>query len=71
MALPPLEIKAELTRRGLSVTKVARRARCSDSLVSAVMYGQRRTGTGARRAQRWIARLIERDVDDVFGAAAA
>ena len=73
MPLPPLEIKAELVRRGITVKKVAKRARVSDALASAVIYGERSAGRDAKRTQRWIAKLIERPLSEVFqpGDAAA
>lgn len=64
MALTNLERKAELVRRGITTTAIARRCKVSSQYVSMILHGKRRH----ELVERTIARLIGRDVAEVFEA---
>lgn len=63
MPLSPLQRKAELVLRNITNQQIAKRARCSNQLVSAVLFDRRRNA----KVRRHIAKAIERDVAEVFG----
>lgn len=67
MPLTPQDRKAELVRRGLTMSDVARQLDLSLNHVSKVIAGERRSP----RVEQAIAELIQRPVHRVFPAAKA
>lgn len=65
MPLTPLDRKAELVRKGLSMSDVARQLGLSANHVSKVIAGERRSP----RVERAVADAIGKPVEKVFAAA--
>ncbi len=64
--MDPLEIKAALVRAGITQRRVARAAKVSESLVSAVIKALRTEGRDAKRVQWEIAKLLDRPVQTIW-----
>ena len=64
--MKPNDIKAALVKAGISQRALARKAGVSDSLISAVIKGQRTQGDIAKRCQWIIALEINKPVQKVF-----
>lgn len=64
--MSPNAIKAALVRKGISQRAIARQAGVSDSLVSAVIKGDRTEGEIAKRCQAVIADVLGKPMEKVF-----
>ena len=64
--MKPNAIKAALVRKGISQRSLARKAKVSDSLISAVIKGLRTEGDVAKWAQWCIAEELGQPVAKVF-----
>lgn len=62
MPMRPLDIKAELVRKDIRITSIARELQYSQGHVSQVMYGLRRDA----KTEEAIARKLGLPVDEVF-----
>lgn len=67
MPLSPLDRKAELVRRGISMSEIARRLGVTSQHVSSVVAGKRRSP----RIEEEVARSIEKPAARVFGESSA
>lgn len=63
MVMTPRDRKAELVRRGIKMTQIARSIGMSGGHVEATIAGKRRSP----RVEEAVAALLDRTVDEVFG----